>query len=167
MNSNNLTTDALLIADTSPLLALARVSFLHPLSQLFAQVCITESVLQECLAKPERQDAQAVQAALNEGWLTRVADPNVRTSLLALDRGEQTALEYALVHHAMVLIDERLGRQAARKHHLKMIGAPGVLLLAKRRGLLPVLKPLLNELVGPGYYLSDALIAQLLELANE
>lgn len=167
MNSNNLTTEALLIADTSPLLALARVGFLQALSQLFTQVCVTESVLLECLAKPERHDALAVQAALNAGWLVAVADPNPRASLQALDRGEQTALEYALVHQAIVLIDERLGRQAAKNHQIKMIGAPGVLLLAKRRGLLPALKPLLDELVASGYFLSDALIAQLLELAHE
>lgn len=84
-----------------------------------------------------------------------------------LDRGEQTALEYALVEQATVLIDERLGRLAAKAHQLNMIGAPGVLLLAKRKGLLPALKPTLRELIASGYFLSDALVAQILGLANE
>lgn len=167
MSSNNLTINQLLVADTSPLLALARVDFLLPLSKLFAQVCVTQSVLVECLLKPERADAQRVQAALNAGWLTPVADPPVRTSLLHLDRGEQTALEYALLEQATVLIDERLGRLAAKAHHLKMIGAPGVLLMAKRKGLLPAVKPKLHQLIVSGYFLSDALVAQILELANE
>ena len=167
MNSNNLTTNQLLVADTSPLLALARVDFLVPLSELFSQICVTQSVLAECLAKPERADAQRVQVALNAGWLLAVADPQVRASLLHLDRGEQTALEYALVEVATVLIDERLGRLAAKAHHLRIIGAPGVLLLAKRKGLLPVIKPKLHELIASGYFLSDALIAQILEVANE
>lgn len=167
MNSNNLTTNQLLVADTSPLLALARVDFLAPLSKLFTQVFVTQSVLAECLVKPDRADAQRVQAALNTGWLVPVVDPQVRASLLHLDRGEQTALECALVEHATVLIDERSGRLAAKAHHLKMIGAPGVLLLAKRKGLLPAVKPKLHELIASGYFLSDALVAQVLELANE
>jgi predicted nucleic acid-binding protein len=167
MSLSNLRTNQLLVADTSPLLALARVDFLEPLSQLFTQVCVTQSVLAECLVKPERADAQRVQAALNAGWLVPVIDPQVRASLLHLDHGEQTALEYALVEQATVLIDERLGRLAAKVHHLKMIGAPGVLLLAKRKGLLPVVKPKLHELIASGYFLSNVLVAQILELANE
>jgi uncharacterized protein len=167
MSSINLTTNELLIADTGPLLALARVEFLESLSHMFAQVCVTQTVLNECLMKPGHADARRVQLALRMGWLVAVADPDVRASLLPLDRGEQTALEYALRHQAIVLIDEKLGRQAAKVHHLKMIGTLGILLLAKRRGLLSFIKPKLMELVASGYFLSDALIAQLLDLANE
>ena len=167
MNSNNLTNDSLLVADTSPLLALARVDSLQFLSRLFSRVCVTRSVLAECLVKQERADALAVQVALDAGWLLAVPDPPVRASLLHLDRGEQTALEYALVKQATVLIDERLGRSAAQAHQLRIIGAPGILLLAKRKGLLSEIKPKLYQMIASGYFLSDSLIARLLELAHE
>lgn len=167
MSLSNLRTKQLLIADTSPLLALARVDVLSVLCGLFDQVCVTQSVVVECLVKVERLDAQRVQAAITAGFLLVVPDPQVRVSLSHLDRGEQTALEYALLEQATVLIDERLGRLAAKAHQLKMIGAPGVLLLAKRKGLLPAVKPILHELIASGYFLSDALVAQILELANE
>lgn len=167
MNSNNSTTKQLLVADTSPLLALARVNFLEPLSELFSRVYVTQCVLRECLIKPERPDAQRVQAALNACWLVPIADPQVRASLLHLDIGEQTALECALAEGATVLIDERLGRITAKKHHLKIIGAPGVLLLAKHKGMLPVVMPKIHELIASGYFLSDALVAHVLELSNE
>ncbi|AQT59703.1 DUF3368 domain-containing protein [Cellvibrio sp. PSBB023] len=167
MSLSNSRTNQLLVADTSPLLALARVDFLQALCGLFDQVCVTQSVAAECLVKLERLDAQRVQAAIHAGFLLVVPDPQVRVSLSHLDRGEQTALEYALVEQATVLIDERLGRLAAKAHHLKIIGAPGVLLLAKRKGLLPAVKLKLQELIASGYFLSDALVAQILELANE
>ncbi|MEN0036911.1 MAG: hypothetical protein AAGC78_07570 [Cellvibrio sp.] len=83
--------------------------------------------------KPERQDAQQVQLAVNNGWLHPVNDPLVRTSLQQLDPGEQTALEFALQHNAIVLIDEKLGRGIAKAHQLKIIGAIGILLLAKKK----------------------------------
>ena len=167
MSLSNLRTNQLLVADTSPLLALARVDVLPVLCGLFDQVCVTQSVVAECLVKVERLDAQRVQSAITAGFLLVVPDPQVRVSLSHLDRGEQTALEYALLEQATVLIDERLGRLAAKAHHLKMIGAPGVLLLAKRKGLLPAVKPILHELIASGYFLSDVLVAQILELANE
>lgn len=166
MTSNNLT-NQLLVADTGPLLALARVDFLESLSHLFSPVCVTQTVLRECLIKPDRADAKKIQTAIMRGWLVPVDDPQVRASLSHLDRGEQTALEYALTSAATVLIDERLGRLAAKAHQLNIIGALGVLLLAKRTGLLPAIKPKLHELVTSGYFLSDKLIAEILELADE
>lgn len=167
MSLSNLRTKQLLVADTSPLLALARVDVLPILCELFDQVCVTQSVVAECLVKVQRLDAQRVQAAIAAGFLLVVPDPQVRVSLSHLDHGEQTALEYALLEQATVLIDERLGRLAAKAHQLKMIGAPGVLLLAKRKGLIPAVKPILHDLIASGYFLSDALVAQILELANE
>lgn len=167
MSLSNLRIDQLLVADTSPLLALARVDFLPVLRALFNRVCITQSVVAECLLKSERVDAQRVQSAITAGLLLVVPDPPVRASLSHLDRGEQTVLEYALLEQATVLIDERLGRLTAKAHHLKMIGAPGVLLLAKRKGLLSAVKPKLDELIASGYFLSDVLVAQILEIANE
>jgi uncharacterized protein len=166
MTSNNLT-NQLLVADTSPLLALARIDFLESLSHLFSSVCVTQTVLNECFMKPAREDAKSIQIAITRGWLIPVSDPQVRESLSHLDKGEQTALEYALTSSATVLIDERLGRLAAKAHQLNVIGALGVLLLAKRKGLLPAIKPKLHELVASGYFLSDKLIAEILDLADE
>jgi predicted nucleic acid-binding protein len=166
MTSNNLT-NQLLVADTSPLLALARIDFLESLSNLFSSVCVTQTVLNECLMKPTRKDAKSIQIAITQNWLIPVSDPQVRESLSHLDRGEQTALEYALNSSATVLIDEHLGRLAAKAHQLNVIGTLGILLLAKRKGWIPAIKPKLNELVASGYFLSDKLIAEILEVANE
>jgi predicted nucleic acid-binding protein len=67
MTSNNLT-NQLLVADTSPLLALARIDFLESLSHLFSSVFVTQTVLNECLIKPARQDAKSIQIVLCKFW---------------------------------------------------------------------------------------------------
>lgn len=167
MSLSNLTNNQLLVADTSPLLALARVDFLEKLPCLFGKIYITQSVLAECLHKPAQPDAKQVQRALDNAWLVPVDDPIVRTSLLSLDRGEQTALEFALQRNAVVLIDEKYGREVAKNHHLKIIGAIGILLLAKKHKLIPAVKPLLESLVASGYFISDHLVRSILELADE
>lgn len=157
----------LLIADTSPLLALARIDALALLPALFERVLVTASVWSECTAKPEREDACRLVAAEQQLLLQRVGDPDVRAGLAGLDRGEQTALELALQRQASVLLDERRGRAVAKAHGIVVIGTLGVLLLAKQRKLLPVVQPLLLQLRTSGYFLDDATIAQVLQLARE
>lgn len=111
MSLSNLRINQLLVADTSPLLALARLDFLVLLGQLFSSVCVTQTVITECLAKPESSDAKA--------------------------------------------------------HHLNVVGTLGISLLAKRKGLLPFIKPKIFELKRSGYFISDLLISHILELADE
>ena len=167
-SSNSLKNNEVLVADAGPLLALARIEFLPLLGQLFSRVLVTETVLHECCAKPDRADAQQVLAMVEASNLQVVADHrSIRQGLQHLDDGEQTALELALQCSATVLIDERKGRAIARSHHLKVIGVPGVLLLARQQGLVPTLKPLLELLVNSGYYLSESVIAAVLSLAGE
>jgi uncharacterized protein len=167
MNLSNLTNDILLVADTGPLLALARIGFLRSLTELFRKIVVTQSVALECLAKPERSDAWAISEAIEAEWLCVVPDPPVRASFAMLDSGEQTVLEYALRHGATVLMDERSGRQIAKSHQIKIIGTVGILLLAKRQGLLLQIKPQLHALLSSGYFLSERLIADILDLADE
>lgn len=167
MSLSNLKTKQLLVSDTSPLLALARLNFLAVLGQLFSSVCVTQTVIAECLAKPESIDSLRIQEALADGRLIIVNDPVVRSSLKHLDVGEKSALEYAIRESATILIDERAGRLAAKAHHLNVIGTLGILLLAKRRGVFPLIKSKIYELRNSGYFISDGLIADVLELAGE
>ena len=166
MNSTD-SSNTLLIADTGPLLALARIAQLPLLKQLFNEVKVTHAVFSEYQAKPDRDDAIAVQAALNSGVFTLIADPIVITKFSPLDFGEQTALQSALILKASVLMDEAKGRKVAKANHIHVIVTIGILLLAKKRGLVATVAPLLAALDASGYRLSPTLIQQAKELSNE
>ena len=64
----------IVVADAGPLIALGRIDALHLLPRLFARVEVTETVVTECLARPELPDAKRIAAALAEGWLTPCPD---------------------------------------------------------------------------------------------
>ena len=88
---------------------------------------------------------------------------------LDLDPGETEAIGLALELHAdLVLMDERKGTHAARLLGLTTIGVFGLLLDAKRRGLVDALVPLVDRLVAElHFFVSPKLHERLVELSGE
>jgi len=86
-----------------------------------------------------------------------------------LDRGEAATIALAVELHAnLVLLDEQDGRRAAQRMGLRPLGVLGILLEAKKRGHIPVVKPLVDDLrQTAGFYLSDAVYQSVLNLAKE
>lgn len=67
----------------------------------------------------------------------------------------------------MVLIDDKLARQYARHQKVAVVGTAGMLILAKRAGIIKHISPSLTLLHNEGFYLSDTLIKHLKHIANE
>ncbi|MEO8351111.1 MAG: DUF3368 domain-containing protein [Chthoniobacteraceae bacterium] len=102
-----------------------------------------------------------------------VAEPTVIPALLAtnhdLDPGEVAALALALERGiADVLIDEQSGRSAALALGLNVSGLLAVLIEAKQRGLIPELRPLLDDLIlGARFWIGADLRQRVLRRAGE
>lgn len=59
------------ISDTSPLIALANVSLLQLLPEIFSDVVIPEAVALEALqGRPDAPDSRAILEALDQDWLS-------------------------------------------------------------------------------------------------
>ncbi|TVQ89163.1 MAG: DUF3368 domain-containing protein [Chromatiaceae bacterium] len=85
-----------------------------------------------------------------------------------LDAGESAAILFAQATQCrFLLIDERRGRQIARRRRIPVVGLAGVLLAAKQQGLLESIGSVLAALSRQGYRLSDALVAEVLRLSGE
>ena len=87
---------------------------------------------------------------------------------MELDDGEAETLALANEHDArLVLLDEKVGRQTAEEVGLAVKGTVGILLEAKAEGLIDVIKPLLIRLQDNGMHLSQSLINNVLQSADE
>lgn len=64
-------------------------------------------------------------------------------------------------------MNDRCGRAEARRQGLPILGTAAVLVLAKERNLIPACGPLLVAMRDEGYFLSDALVAVVLNQAGE
>jgi predicted nucleic acid-binding protein len=161
---------SLLIADTGPLIALAKLGQLDLPRRLFRQLLVPEAVFDECLRQAHLPDALTIRDALAAGTLIRVANaaPSERLQRFRLDPGETAALAVAESLAVEVLLDERLGRRAAQSLGLPVIGVCGLLLLGKKAGHITHLAPLLDHLNKDcGYFLARNLRAGILAAAGE
>ena len=160
----------IVVADASPLIAFGRLGQVGLLSQIFAKVIVPRAVFEETLFRPELPDAKAISEALRAGMLT-VDESSSSLAQIPPDAelgiGEAAAIGLAVALGHGVLIDEKVGRAVAEERHLKVIGTVGVLLIARKRGLIPALKPALEQLSASGFHLSSRLIHEALRQAGE
>jgi uncharacterized protein len=155
------------ILNNTPLVALWSIDQLDLLKALFGTVWIPMAVAMEFLAT---ETAVRQQALARATWLQIVALTNPRHALSysSLDRGEAEVLALAVEHEArLVIIDERKGRQYARRLGLPLTGTLGVLLLAKEKGLITTVAPLVQQMQDTGLYFSPDLVSEVLSLARE
>lgn len=100
-----------------------------------------------------------------------VSNTSPITNLAAIDKLsllQQLYSNIIIPEADLLLLDERRGRQIAANFNIKFQGILGVLLAAKLRGLIPVIKPTVDELIGKaGFWVSQAVYTRVLQLANE
>jgi predicted nucleic acid-binding protein len=162
----------IVVSDTSPLSGLAIAGYLSLLQQLYGQVIIPVAVADEL--KRGGQDDLRITAALATDWI-EVQQPQDLALVEALqadhnlDRGESEAIALALELKAdELLIDERLGRREASRLGLSITGLLGILLVAKRRGLVEAIRPIVDDLINEaGFRVSSQLYAEVLAMADE
>ena len=108
---------------------------------------------------------------LSMDWLTVKAVQNqaVVTSLRTqIDEGEVEAIALAMELGDVVLIlDDKKARRVAQEIGLRMIGTVGLLLHAKRQGIITAVEPLLKALEQVDFRITDALRQEALRLAGE
>ena len=63
-----------------------------------------------------------------------------------MDPGEKEAIQLAIERSALLAIDESHGRTVARRLGVKMTGTLGLLIRARREGLVPILREELDRL---------------------
>ena len=117
--------------------------------------------------QPNKKQAKQLKAYL-EDKVRRVDMQNYVFLDGFADAGETEAMVlYKQISADKLLIDDQRGRNVAKLNHINTIGTLGVLLVAKQRGLISEIAPLLLQLEKSDIYLSKQLIATVLELANE
>ena len=87
---------------------------------------------------------------------------------VAADLGETEAmLLYKNLSADCLLIDDQRGRKVAIINQIKTVGSLGLLLQAKRAGLVTRVAPLIEQIAAGPIFMSERLISTVLDLAGE
>ena len=154
---------SLIVSDTTPISCLLRIG--RP--ELLATLCPDLRIPTEVAAELDRG------AAVLGDWRSMIPHARIEivqpTPLLRLleaevDAGEAAALALGVSLHAdLVLMDELRGRVIARRLGLTVVGTLGLVVRAKRGGMIPAARPLIDQVrtLG-GLWVTDELVAQVL-----
>ncbi len=156
----------IIIADSSPLVALALCDCLDVLDALFGEVRVSQTVYEEVTVGNKAGSAK----------LAHYLQGKVKESCLDLhiiggdtiDKGELTSIVlYKNLNADYLLIDEKAGRKVAQINQVKIIGSLGVLIEAKRKGMIPLLNPYIEILRNSKTHFGEELLNYALTVVGE
>ncbi|MBI5383667.1 MAG: DUF3368 domain-containing protein [Verrucomicrobia bacterium] len=157
-----------LICNTSPLQYLHQLGRLEVLRSLAGGVTVPSAVMKEL--ERGRINGVDLPEVRRLGWF-RIQDPISRPVLplmRALDPGEASVLALALERKtAIAVLDDRLARRVALRLNVRLTGTLGILVDAKKAGLIPAVAPLLQQLHQLRFRVSAATHLMILPAAGE
>ncbi len=157
----------IVVSDTSPLSNLLIIGRLGLLRSIFGRVLIPTAVAAELdVIEIHRRDL------LKQDWISiiEISDRQLFNTLRQkLDVGEAEAIALSIELSAdFLLIDELAGRIEARDRGIRIIGVAGILVEAKRLGLIDLVKPEIDRLLSTARFrLSPQLVSEVLESVDE
>jgi predicted nucleic acid-binding protein len=157
------------IVDTSPLCYLHRAGVLHVLPAIFGRVIVPGQVVAELSVGRARGHDLPDPLILPWADVRPVALLAPQLALFGrLGAGERAVLTLALAIPGSVgIIDELPARRVAEGFGVAVTGTLQVILVAKQRGLVPAMRPLLDRLQELRFRMSEDLREHVLTLAGE
>ena len=142
------------ICNTSPIQYLHQTGYLWLLQDLFKSVTVPTGVVDE--VSIGREVGIDLPHLIQLEWIS-VRSPNhdeTRQFDLDLGKGERETILIALESPgSLIVMDDLLGRRTAVTYGIRIKGTLGILLSAKEKGHIPMVRPVLNSLADLGFRL--------------
>jgi len=154
-----------IVSNATPIIALLKINKLSILKKLYKEIIVPQEVYNEIESGKQKmfyRDLSQIK------WIKikNIKDEKSLSYFLDLDKGEaETIILANEIKADLVIMDEKLGRFHAKHADLKVTGTLGVLLKAKKSGVILKIQPLLYALKEKGIWLDNNLIQKVIELA--
>lgn len=145
--------------NASPLILLGKIDHLWLLRDLSDELIVPDAVVREVGVKPEGE--RLLEEVLGYPSTCTVAPGAIprEVEVWDLGRGESAVIAAALVEDgSRAVVDDLEARRCAQALGLSVIGTLGVVLRAKRKGLIPAARLTLTRLREVGLYVADDLV---------
>ena len=155
------------IVNSSPLITLFNSQLAYLLPQLFDSVKVPPAVWREVT---EHKADIAAQSLPQSAWIKQTEAVSVAASIAAWDlgAGESAVLSYALTHpNYTAIVDDAAARRCAISLNIPTLGTGGLIVLAKKKGIISSIADPIQSLRNTGLWLSDSLVTLLKQQAGE
>lgn len=152
--------------NASPLIFLARSGHLDLLTAFADEVWVPEPVANEILCRGE-EDVTANAIRQTDWLITKAVSIPSRIMVWRLGLGESAVLTLAAQHNIEAIMDDFAGRKHAARLHIPVRGTLGIVLMAKQRGIIPNARPVMEDMMKTGLYLSKKVLDQALDRVGE
>ena len=157
------------VIDASPLIFLSKAGQLDLLQKIACTNILVPVAVKNEIQQYGKNDI-TVQALTQTNWLNIVDTPPIPKSIQSykLGAGESAVLTWAYINpNTETIIDDLAARHCASTLGIPVRGTLGLVLIAKQRNIIPAAKPIVEQLLQAGMYLSDRVINQALALVGE
>jgi predicted nucleic acid-binding protein len=152
------------VSNTSPLVLLDKAGHLWILGKLFEKVFIPLAVDAEWL----RPGGYVVPQWLTVATVSQDTVSIAKDLYQKIDKGEAEAIAlFSSMKADLLLIDDLNGRRQAKAMGFPVVGTLGILIAAKRKGIIPEITAVLEILKQHRFYVSDEVLKRALILAGE
>ncbi len=156
------------IVNSTPLIVLCGIRRLDILRELYEEIFIPSAVFREVTVK---NDSACVQIRSAGAWIRveEIKDHSEKKMYKAkLHDGEVEVMILAQEQKAdLVILDDNAAKKTAKYLGLPVTGTLGVLVKAKRLGIIEEVRPLLSDMRENGFYISSTIERIVLEQAGE
>ncbi len=135
---------------------------------MYGEIIIPDAVMQE-LEEGKKRDIH-LPSISSHPWIEikKINSPLLLPYAVDLGRGEREVLTLAAEESdSFVILDDGLARRYAKLLNLRYSGTLGILLKAKKLGLLTELKPILTQLTELNFHLDETTRNKVLKMAEE
>jgi len=156
------------VFDASPLIVLGKAELLTTISPLASCWFIPEAVVQEVSQKSAIEPLLRQLSENAQIERQRVESIQPLVANWDLGEGESEAITLAMENVGYgVILDDLQARKCATVFNLPLIGSLGLIVKAKKEGLLEVAKPAFKRLIDSGLYVAPQLIEKVLTSIGE
>ncbi len=157
----------IVVSNSGPLIALLKIGRLELLKQLFKKIFISKGTYDEVVIEGKTGYKDIKQS----NWIeVKPIKDQQAVNILRIDLGkgesESVILAYEL-RADILLVDELIARNIAENLGLKISGTVGVLLKAKKSGLISEVKSELDRLKKKNVWLGNEVCKRALKIAGE
>ena len=158
------------VADSGPIISFSRAGQVELLRAVLPQLIVPAAVYQEVAAYGTGRPGSDL-FETDPPWLTvqTLKDPALLTSIrTSLHAGEQEVLALALeLGNRPIVMDERAGRNEARRLGIPVLTSLGVIRQARHQGLIPAARPIVESLLAHSFRLHPTVLEEYLRDLGE